>query len=353
MTTDATNQRKIEHIEIAANHPGIDREKNHFEAIRLTHRALPEVDLDEIDTSCEFLGKPLSFPLLISGMTGGDHEQARAINRNLAIAAERAGIAMCVGSQRVMFTNPGARDSFDLRPFAPTIPLMANLGAVQLNHGFGPEHCREAIGLLDADALYLHLNPLQEAVQPRGDTHFKGLTLKLVDLLPRVGKPVIIKEVGCGISRADALALRSAGISMIDLAGAGGTSWSYIEHQRNESDAASPGFTLRDWGIPTPHNLRLLRGMHDLDLIASGGLRSGVDMVKSLVLGARLCGMARPFLRPAMESADAVFMLIERLRREFRTVQFLLGIARARDLRHNTALLLDGPECDSARGHPV
>lgn len=329
--TDPTNDRKIEHIEIINRDREIDRRKYYFDEIRLTHRALPEVDLAKIDASVTFLGRKLSFPLLISCMTGGDHDLVRRINLNLAKAAEATGVAMGVGSQRVMFTNPAARTSFELRPHAPNALLFANLGAAQLNYGFGLEQCRDAVATLQADALCLHLNPLQEAVQPEGDTNFSGLVEKIGDVARNLGKPVIAKEIGAGISLADARLLVRQGVTILDVAGSGGTSWSRVEHHRRGGGSGDEiGIAFQDWGIPTPRalaNLKPLRGR--VTLIASGGIRSGLDMVKGLVLGASLCGMAQPFLKPAMESPEAVMAVIERLRREFRTAMFLLGVPSA------------------------
>ncbi len=338
--SDPTNQRKLDHLQIAARENEADRQRSFFNEIHLTHRALPELNLEDVDTSCTFLGKTLSFPLLISAMTGGDHELALAVNRNLARAAEETGVAMSVGSQRVMFTHPAARESFALRSCAPTAPLIANLGAVQLNHGFDHRHGFEAVDVLQADALCLHLNPLQEAIQPKGNTAFRGVAGKIGAMAEQLPCPLLVKEVGCGISPADALLLRENGVRIIDLAGAGGTSWSYIEHLRHEDRDASPGLAFQDWGIPTPKNIELLRDIPDLTLIASGGVRTGIDMVKALVLGASLCGIAAPLLKPALESADAVIRHIRRLQKEFAVAQFLLGIPSVPDLIGNRSLLL-------------
>ena len=337
--SDSTNQRKFEHIEIITDDQQVDRRKYYFDDIRLTHRALPEIDLADVDPAVDFLGKRLSFPLVISSMTGGDHEVVCTINRNLATAAQRTGVAMAVGSQRVMFTTPSARESFELRQYAPDALLCANIGAVQLNCGFGIDECREAIAVLDADALYLHLNPLQEVVQPEGNTNFAGLAARIGDVAVKLDRPVILKEVGAGISPADVDRAIARGIRYIDVAGAGGTSWSRIENQRGDNDD-DLGLIFQDWGIPTPTALRLLQPRcHQLQLIASGGIRNGIDMVKAVVLGASLCGMASPFLQPAMRSADDVVAVIERLRREFVTAMFLLGAVTFDDLFDNDRLL--------------
>lgn len=342
---DRTNRRKVEHIAIINADRGTDRRKFYFDEIRLRHRALPEIDLDNVDTSVEFMGKRLACPLLISSMTGGDHAMVRRINRNLAAAAERCQVAMGVGSQRVLFTHPKSRASFALRDVAPTTLLFANLGAVQLNHGFGIEQCREAVDALSADGLYLHLNPLQEAVQPEGDTQFRGLAEKIGGIARALPKPVILKEVGAGLSREDVQLVTPLGVRYIDVAGSGGTSWSRIEHHRQAGARRDEmGLVFQDWGLPTPRALWELRDLRpDITLIASGGLRSGLDMAKALVLGASLCGLAAPFLKPAQQSVDAVVEVIHRLQCELRTAMFLMGIQRTPDLIGNETLLQHQP----------
>jgi len=350
MNTDrgAVNHRKMEHVDIVLSDAGTDREKHYFDRIRLQHRALPELDLDEVDTSTAFIGHTLSFPLLISSMTGGDHQTLRTVNRNLALAAERTGVALAVGSQRVMFDEPRARESFALRAFAPRTLLCANLGAVQLNRGFTTDHCREAVEILGADALYLHLNPLQEAIQPEGEAQFAGLAGRIGAIAAKLAVPLIIKEVGAGLSGQDAERLVAAGVHYLDVAGTGGTSWSRIEHRRGgQPDGEGPGLLFQDWGIPTPVALRKLAPYRDrASLIASGGVRSGIDMAKAMILGASLCGMARPFLAPAMESADAVVEVIERVHRDFRIAMFLLGCGRVNQLQGHEELILEDGQGD-------
>jgi len=340
--TDPTNSRKVEHIRVIEADPDTDRSRAYFDRLHLRHRALPQRALSQIDPSVELLGKRLSFPLLISSMTGGDHELVARINRNLAVAAEATGVAMGVGSQRVMFTQPAARTSFDLRQYAPTALLMGNIGAVQLNYGFAIEQCLAAVTCLQADALYLHLNPLQEAVQPEGDTDFSGLDQRIAAVVQQLPVPVILKEVGAGMAPEDIELGLAAGVTCFDLAGCGGTSWSRIEHHRQpESSDTDLGLRFQDWGIPTPLALKLARPyMGKAVFIASGGVRTGIDMVKSVILGGSLCGMAAPFLKPAMESPEQVVRVIERLRREFVTAMFLLGVSSMSELRLNDALWL-------------
>ena len=331
-------KRKSEHVEIVAKDTSMDRRKFYFDEIRLTHRALPEISLKDVDPSIEFLGKKLSFPFLISSMTGGPGAQLETINRNLAAAAEAEGVAMGVGSQRILFDDPSATASFSLRDVAPTVLLFANLGAVQLNCGMTIDQIRGAIDVLQADALILHLNPLQEAVQPEGDTDFSNLFKKMEQLFQTLDKPIIVKEVGSGISKTDAERLIAAGAKIIDVAGAGGTSWSRIEAAR--CGDPSLGELFQDWGIPTPQALRDLSDL-DVTLIASGGIRTGVDMAKAMILGASLCGVARPLLTPAMESVDAVRRVIQRIKKEFITTLFLLGINQVDQLQGNKEVLAE------------
>lgn len=339
--SDQTNERKIEHIRAIENDPLTDRSGHYFDRIRLMHRGLPELSLDEIDSSCDFLGYRLSFPMLISSMTGGDHELIKKVNRNLAVAANATGVAMAVGSQRVMFTSPEARESFELRQYAPDIPLIGNIGAVQLNCGIGGEQVQQAIDVLQADALYLHLNPLQEAVQPEGDTDFSNLSEQISDLVSKLKVPVLLKEVGSGLSPSDIELGLKAGVSIFDVAGTGGTSWSRIEHHRRK-DKGDLGIKFQDWGIPTPMALKLASPyLSSATIVASGGLRDGIDMVKSVILGASLCGMAAPLLKPAMESAEAVIAEIEKFKTEFRTAMFLLGAPDINALFNNRTLILE------------
>lgn len=334
------NQRKLDHIEIVSAGGAIDRQQNYFDRIHLTHRALPELNLAQVDPSTRFMGKELSFPLVISSMTGGADLELVKINRNLAKAAEAEGVALAVGSQRVLFSDAMARESFELRNYAPDTLLFGNLGAVQLNYEMGFADCEAAVQILEADGLFLHLNPLQEAVQPEGDTDFSSLRNKLAVIVQTLKQPVIIKEVGAGISPEDVEHLLAAGVKYIDLAGCGGTSWSMVESRR--SDDPELGELFADWGIPTPLALRLMKPYrHEVKMIASGGIRNGIDMAKSMILGASLCGMARPFLNPARESADAVRQVIRRVKREFTTALFLLGAAGVDDIKENEGLILD------------
>ena len=338
--TGQTNDRKIQHIQAILDDPQTDRDARFFDRIHLTHRALPEISFNDIDPSISFLGKTLSFPLLISSMTGGDHKLVRTINRNLAIAAEGCGVALAVGSQRVMFTEPESRSSFDLREHAPTAVLIGNVGAVQLNYGFDATQCQQAVDLLQADALYLHLNPLQEAIQPEGDLNFAGLVEKIGSVVEALSVPVLLKEVGSGLSVSDIARAYDVGVRFFDVAGSGGTSWSRIENHRRGTDDL--GMLFQDWGIPTPVALdQAFAWSEKTTLIASGGLRNGIDLAKSVILGGYLGGMATPFLQPAMESPDAVVKVIEQIKREYMTAMFLLGVKSTPALKGQREFIIE------------
>jgi isopentenyl-diphosphate delta-isomerase len=336
-------QRKLDHLRLVIDDLHVNRQGNYFDRFRLMHCALPECDLTDIDTRCTFLGKELQLPLLISSMTGGSHPDIAKINRHLAEAAEACGVALAVGSQRIQFEQTAAINSFKLRKYAPTVPLIANLGAVQLNYGLGIEHAQTAIDTLDADGLYLHLNPLQEAIQPEGDTNFSGLWNKIERLNQDISKPLLLKEIGSGLSPKLIRQGLARGITHFDVAGQGGTSWSRIEHHRNQGNHT--GITFQDWGLPTPWILQQCRPLATQStLIASGGLRNGIDVVKSLVLGARIAGMAAPFLKPAMESTQAVIETIEQIAQEVKITMLLLGETTLNAIWLNDDFIIDFPE---------
>ncbi len=320
-------QRKADHIRINLEEDvSFERLTVGFERYRLVHQALPELDLAEIDPATTFLGKPLKAPLLISCMTGGT-DQARQINRNLAAAAQQFGIAMGLGSQRAGLVHPDKADTFKVRDLAPDILLLANLGAVQLNYGYGVDECRRAVDMIQADALVLHLNPLQEAVQPEGDVNFAGLAKKIEAVCRQIEVPVVAKEVGWGISERAARLLIDAGVAAIDVAGSGGTSWSQVEMHRAPSDLhRRVAAAFRDWGIPTSESIQMVRRVApELPLIASGGLRSGIDIAKSIALGANIGGMAGPFLKAAAVSVDAACETAEETIRVLRIAMFSAG----------------------------
>lgn len=328
--------RKSDHIRINLEEDVRSRLTTGLERYQFIHRALPELNLEEVDLSSEFLGKRLDAPLLISSMTGGA-EQGAAINRALATAAQAARIAMGVGSQRAAIEYPELAYTFQVRQVAPDILLFANIGAIQLNYGYGLEHCQRAVEMIEADALILHFNALQEAVQPGGDTHFGGLLKKVEQVCRALPVPVIAKEVGWGFSKEDVTALVQAGIAAIDVAGAGGTSWSQVEMHRAQTDSQRRlAAAFIEWGIPTAEAIQIARqAAPDLPVIASGGLRSGLDVAKCLALGASLGGLASPFLKAAVHSPDAVLQVIAELRREIQVCMFACGAGNIAQLCQN------------------
>ncbi|HVS62888.1 MAG TPA: type 2 isopentenyl-diphosphate Delta-isomerase [Thermoanaerobaculia bacterium] len=321
--------RKAEHIDLAlerrmqAPRPELDR-------LRFGHCALPEIDFDDVELGCEFLGRRLRAPLLVSCMTGGTGA-AEMINRHLAEAAEYCRIALGVGSQRKALEDPETARSFEVRHHAPSVPVVGNLGAVQLNYGYGVAECRRAIDMIDADALALHLNPLQEAIQPEGQTRFANLLPKIGEVVGGLGAPVIVKEIGNGISGGVGRRLRDVGVEIVDTAGSGGTSWARIEASR--ADDLDLGELFADWGVSTATSIRELAAIDGLTVIGSGGLRTGIDVAKAIALGASLVGMAYPFLEAATESAEAVVERIERITRELRITMFCLGVRTLDELR--------------------
>lgn len=312
---------------------------NGFECYRFTHCCLPELNRSDINLQTTFLGKNLGAPLLISSMTGGT-ELARLVNTRLATVAQRYRLAMGVGSQRIALEQPHLASTFAVRPFAPDILLFANLGAVQLNYGYGLDECLHLVNLLEADALILHLNPLQECVQSRGDTNFRGLLSKIAKLCQQLPVPVVVKEVGNGISAAMAQKLIDVGVTAIDVAGAGGTSWAKVESERaQDNKQRRMGQVFGDWGLPTAECLNSIRAVAPtIPLIASGGLRNGLDVAKAIALGADLAGLARPFLEAAVESEAAVDELVLVLIAELEIALFCTGNATLLELKSSGAL---------------
>lgn len=335
-----TQTRKADHLRICLEEDvQFNLVTNGFDKYRFTHNCLPEINLEDVDLQTTFLGKKLNAPLLISSMTGGT-EQAKLINYRLAEAAQNHRLAMGVGSQRIAVEKPDTASSFAIRDLAPDALLFANLGAVQLNYTYGLEQCLQAVEILEADALILHLNPLQECIQPRGDVNFKGLLDKIHLLCEQISVPVIAKEVGNGISGAMAQKLISAGVTAIDVAGAGGTSWAKVESERAENYVQRRlGTTFADWGIPTADCLSQIREQNrDIPLIASGGLRNGMEVAKAIAMGADLAGLAFPFLQAASESTAALEELIQLLLSEIKTVLFCTGNADLVSLRASNSL---------------
>jgi isopentenyl-diphosphate delta-isomerase len=329
--SSSTSSRKADHIRINLTENVVSGRSTGLENYSFPHQSLPEIDLKEIQLGLSLFGKNITAPLLISSMTGGTPEAGK-INRVLAAAAQEAGIPMGVGSQRAALEDEQLAETFQVREVAPDILLFANLGAVQLNYGLTAADCQQAVDMIEADALILHLNPLQEAVMPEGDTNFAGLVAKIGEVCTTLSVPVIAKEVGWGISQQAAQMLLNAGISAIDVAGAGGTSWTEVEMYRAETESQRQvASTFVDWGIPTADSIQIVRDVApNLPIFASGGIRNGVEIAKSIALGATLAGLAGPFLKAAAQSQQAVIEGIDRITTEIRISMFAAG---ARDLK--------------------
>ncbi|UHA75628.1 type 2 isopentenyl-diphosphate Delta-isomerase [Paenibacillus sp. 481] len=340
-TQHTTEQRKTEHVRICleeqVNGVGVT---TGLERFRFRHQALPEVNFHDIDLSTEWFGKQVATPLLISSMTGGS-DHTGPINRRLAAVAEARGWAMGVGSVRAAVENPDVARTFQLRDVAPTIPLFANIGAVQLNMGMGADECRRAVEIVQADALILHLNALQEVFQPEGDLDFAGLLTRIEAVCSKLDVPVGVKEVGWGIAADTARDLHNAGIAFIDVAGAGGTSWSQVEKLRgNDPVRRRAADAFADWGIPTADSVREVRtALPDAMVIASGGLRTGVDAAKAIALGADAAGFGRALLAAATHSDEAMHDVLAQVEFELRTAMFGIGARTIDELRYTERLI--------------
>lgn len=333
-STESTASRKADHIRINLEEDVRSTLTNGLEHYRFIHQALPEMNLDAIDLSQTLFHRAVRAPLLISSMTGGT-SSAGQINRILAEAAQEARVVMGVGSQRVMLEDEATAETFRVRRYAPDIVVLANLGAIQLNYGYSIDHCKRAVEAIEADALILHLNALQEAVQPEGNTHFAGLVDKIAAVCRALPVPVIAKEVGWGISEKAACLLADAGVTAIDVAGAGGTSWALVEMYRHQNESlARVAGAFRSWGIPTAESIENVRRVApQLLVFASGGLRSGVEIAKCIAMGASLGGMAGPFLKAAALSLEDTLQTIAEVRSELRIAMFAAGAANLQQLK--------------------
>lgn len=330
MSGGGIEKRKTDHIRAA-----LEQDQNAsgaaFDRYRAIHNALPEIALDSVDTRGEFLGRSIAAPLMIASLTGGAPE-SEAVNRNLARAAQAARIPLALGSAKIAIQNPAALESFAVRDLCPDIPLLANLGLADLGRSFSVEDCARLVDDLRADALIFHLNPLHEALQAHGTTDFTGLETRLRDAVRQLGIPVIVKEVGHGISADAFRRLDACGVLAVDIAGQGGTSWGFIEERRAENDPARAAVcrAFRDWGLPATDILESLYGVkREARLIASGGVRNGVDAFKCLCLGADMAAAALPLLAPALHSAEAAETKLQTMIRELRLALFATGCASA------------------------
>jgi isopentenyl-diphosphate delta-isomerase len=328
------DQRKADHIKINLEKDVRSALTTGLENYHFTHEALPELDLEQVDTSLSLFGKRLAAPILISSMTGGTSD-AETINLRLAEAAQEMKIAMGVGSQRAAIESPEQARTFQVRRVAPDILLFANLGAVQLNYGYGIDQCRRAVDMIEADALIFHFNPLQEAVQDAGDTNFAGLAEKVEEVCKRLEVPVIAKEVGWGISQRTAKLFADCGVSAIDVAGAGGTSWSQVEmHRAPDEFTRELAATFVGWGIPTAYSiLNVKKAAPEMRIFASGGLKDGLDIAKCIALGATLGGMAGQFLKTAAISTKSAVQMIELTKRQIEVTMFAAGVGMLEGLK--------------------
>lgn len=338
----STEARKTRHLDICLNDDVASTLDAGFRAVRLRHEALPEIALDDVVLTTTLLGTQLHAPLLISSMTGGT-ERAASINRNLAIAAQNAGIALGLGSIRAAIENPALFATYAVREVAPNVMLFANLGAVQLNYGVGIEDARRAVKAIGANGLYLHLNPLQESLQPHGDTNFRGLLPKIEALVRALEVPVVAKSVGSGIAPGTAQRLFDAGVAAIDVAGAGGTSWARVEGRRSDDPLRTKlAEEFADWGLPTARATRAMRlAFPHATIVASGGIRNGIDVAKAIALGADVAGIGLPLLEPATRSAEAVSEVLTEIVEGLRIAMFATG---SRTLPHLRNALLLSPE---------
>ncbi len=318
MNESGIKKRKSRHLEFASD-PRSQGGGNGLEKVSLPYNAMPDMSLDEINLSTEFLGRKINFPFFISCMTGGP-EKAGLINMRLAKAAQKFRIPMGLGSFRIALRYPELVSSFQVREFAPDIPVMANLGASTLNEGLTWQDCLKAVDLTQADALVLHLNPLQEALQKGGSTDFRNLIPKIAEVVDKLSVPVIVKEVGHGIDFDTAKKLQEAGVRIVDSAGSGGTSWAWIEAQVSGDEYRAELF--KNFGISTYDSINSCLRVEGLTVLGSGGIRTGVDIAKVLSMGCRLAGIAQPFLTAALESEEAVENYIKNLADELKIAKF-------------------------------
>jgi isopentenyl-diphosphate delta-isomerase len=326
------SDRKLEHL-LLCLHCDVEykNKKTGFEDIEFIHKALPEINKDEIDISTEFFGKKLDAPIIISAITGG-HPASLSVNRKLAKATNKLNIGMGVGSQRAAVENPDLISTYTVvRENAPNAFIIGNIGAPQI------EYAQKAADMIDADALAIHLNPLQESIQPEGDINARGQLESIKKIVDEVEIPIIVKETGAGISREVALTLESLGVDAIDVAGSGGTSWAAVETYR--ANKKYLGNLYRDWGIPTAVSTIEVCESVNIPVISSGGIRSGLDAAKAIALGADAVGIALPFLKAACKGYKAVIAKLEEFQEALKVAMFLVGASDLKQLR-NTDLVI-------------
>jgi isopentenyl-diphosphate Delta-isomerase len=343
---DVIGERKADHIEVCLKeNVQATKATTGFEDVHLIHKALPELDREKVDLQTTVFDYKFSAPLFVGAMTGGT-AQAKKINAAIAEAVEELHLGMGVGSQRITVDNPKVADSFSVvREKAPTAFILANIGGPQLVTKYGVKEAQKAVEMVNANALAIHLNALQEAVQPEGDTNYSNLLQKICRLAQELDVPVIVKETGAGISAEDAEMLATSGVAGIDVAGVGGTSWAAVEYYRakarNDDASQKLGETFWDWGIPTVASLVEVLKSVRLSVIASGGIRTGIDVVKALALGASLASATYPFLGPATKSSEDVKKALIYLVGEVKNAMFLVGANSVQKLQ-NVPVVLTG-----------
>lgn len=331
---DIINQRKTEHINIV-NAKDVEPVKNIFNKYQIPYSALPEMDLNEVDCSCKFLGSKISMPIMIGSMTGGP-SLAGDINKNLSLTAQQVKVPLALGSMRVILTHPETLKSFQVKKYCPDVPLIGNIGLVQLNYGVGIEQVKFLIEETKIDALFFHINHLQEAIQPGGDVNFSGLLKKLEKIISQINIPILIKEVGAGIDFDSAKKLYDIGVKYIDVAGLGGTSWTIVEAYRRSDDL---GFLFGNIGINTDTALMDCSRIKGLKLIAGGGIRNGLDVIKSLMLGAEITSVAKPLLKPALTGVKDCIATLEKFQKEIRISMFAMGAKNLEEVRAKRLLM--------------
>ncbi|MFX1475196.1 MAG: type 2 isopentenyl-diphosphate Delta-isomerase [Promethearchaeota archaeon] len=330
-----TEERKLDHIRICLEREVQSACTTGFDDIRLVHNAVPEINFTDVDLSCSFLGHKLEAPIIVTAMTGG-HSEATPINQNIAQAVDELGLAMGVGSQRAAIEDPLLAESFAItREYAPKAFLVGNIGAPQLSLGYGVKEAQTAIDMIDANALAIHFNAAQEAVQPEGEATFAGVLPALRTLTQKLSVPVIAKETGAGLSREVAVSLARAGVRALDVAGLGGTSWPAVEVERAKGEdtrKAILGRWFTDWGIPTAVSTFVAGRAVKIPIISSGGIRTGIECAKAIALGATLVGVALPVLGPAATSSNEVSEYLKTLIYGLKAAMFLVGASNLREL---------------------
>ncbi|SPD74296.1 Isopentenyl-diphosphate delta-isomerase [uncultured Desulfobacterium sp.] len=327
LTERSSSDDKVKHLNICLEKDVESDLTTGFENYYFVNNPIPEIAFEDVDTSCKLLGKVISAPFIILPMTGGSDASVQ-INRSLAMAAQKLGLAMAVGSQRLGLEDPSLADSYKVRDIAPDIPLIANLGAIDLNYGYGLKHCERAVQMIGADGLSLYLNPMQKIVQGRGHLNFNGLIDKIAEICQHLSVPVIVKEIGFGMSSGSALLFKEAGVSILDVSGAGGTSWVKVSRHMCDNNLDRTFSCFDNWGIPTSDSLiSVKKAVKDLHIIASGGIRNGIEIAKAIALGANYTGMALPLLAPAIKSSQAVEECIEAVIEQLKITMFCCGVS--------------------------